>query len=161
MTPAPYRARRASLSRFVDVRGLRYHVNLWGELAQVTRERPLLLLMHGWMDVGASFQFVVDAMRDGRTIAAADWRGFGRTVAPPLTDSYWFADYLGDLDGLLDGLSPDAPVDLAGHSMGGNVVMSYAGSAAGTHSAPGQHGGLRLARGQARTGARAAAPMAR
>lgn len=126
MTPAPYRARRASLSRFVDVRGLRYHVNLWGELAQVTRERPLLLLMHGWMDVGASFQFVVDAMRDGRTIAAADWRGFGRTVAPPLTDSYWFADYLGDLDGLLDGLSPDAPVDLAGHSMGGNVVMSYA-----------------------------------
>ncbi|HYK00061.1 MAG TPA: alpha/beta hydrolase, partial [Burkholderiaceae bacterium] len=126
MTPAPYRARRASLSQFVDVRGLRYHVNLWGELAQVTRERPLLLLMHGWMDVGASFQFVVDAMRDGRTIAAADWRGFGRTVAPPLTDSYWFADYLGDLDGLLDGLSPDAPVDLAGHSMGGNVVMSYA-----------------------------------
>ena len=126
MTPAPYRARRASLSRFVDVRGLRYHVNLWGELAKVTRDRPLLVLMHGWMDVGASFQFVVDAMRDGRTIAAADWRGFGRTVAPPLTDSYWFADYLGDLDGLLDGLSPDAPVDLAGHSMGGNVVMTYA-----------------------------------
>ncbi|HEX6723175.1 MAG TPA: alpha/beta fold hydrolase, partial [Burkholderiaceae bacterium] len=126
MTHAPYRARRASLSRFVDVRGLRYHVNLWGELAQVTRERPLLLLMHGWMDVGASFQFVVDAMRDGRTIAAADWRGFGRTTAPPLTDSYWFADYLGDLDGLLDALSPDAAVDLAGHSMGGNVVMTYA-----------------------------------
>ena len=126
MTPAPYRAHRASLSRFVDVRGLRYHVNLWGELAQVTRDRPLLVLMHGWMDVGASFQFVVDAMRDGRTIAAADWRGFGRTVAPPLTDSYWFADYLGDLDGLLDGLSPDAPVDLVGHSMGGNVVMTYA-----------------------------------
>jgi pimeloyl-ACP methyl ester carboxylesterase len=126
MTALNYRARRASSSRFVDVRGLRYHVNLWGELAQVTRERPLLVLMHGWMDVGASFQFVVDAMRDGRTIAAADWRGFGRSAAPPLTDSYWFADYLGDLDGLLDALSPDAPVDLAGHSMGGNVVMTYA-----------------------------------
>lgn len=126
MSPAPYHARRVSNSRFVDVRGLRYHVNLWGDAARVTRERPLLLLMHGWMDVGASFQFVVDAMGDGRAIAAADWRGFGRTAAPPLTDSYWFADYLGDLDGLLDGLSPDAPVDLAGHSMGGNVVMTYA-----------------------------------
>lgn len=126
MSSTPYRARRASQSRFVDVRGLRYHVNLWGEPAQATRERPLLVLMHGWMDVGASFQFVVDALRDGRAIAAADWRGFGRTQAPPLTDSYWFADYLGDLDGLLDALSPDAPVDLAGHSMGGNVVMTYA-----------------------------------
>ncbi len=126
MSADPYRTRRAAQSRFVDVRGLRYHVNLWGDPAQVVRERPLLLLMHGWMDVGASFQFVVDAMRDGRTIAAADWRGFGRTAAPSLTDSYWFADYFGDLDGLLDALSPDAPIDLAGHSMGGNVVMTYA-----------------------------------
>ncbi|HEX6720012.1 MAG TPA: alpha/beta hydrolase [Burkholderiaceae bacterium] len=126
MTGPDYRARRASQSRFVDVRGLRYHLNLWGDLAHVTRERPLLVLTHGWMDVGASFQFVVDAMRDDRTIAAADWRGFGRTAAPPFTDSYWFADYLGDLDGLVDALSPDAPVDLAGHSMGGNVVMTYA-----------------------------------
>jgi pimeloyl-ACP methyl ester carboxylesterase len=126
MTADAYQPRRAPQSRFVAVRGLRYHVNLWGDPAQATRERPLLLLMHGWMDVGASFQFVVDAMRDGRTIAAADWRGFGRTGAPPLTDSYWFADYLGDLDGLLDALSPAAPVDLAGHSMGGNVVMTYA-----------------------------------
>ncbi len=127
MTSA-YRARRASQSRFVDVRGLRYHVNLWGDIGHITPDRPLLVLMHGWMDVGASFQFVVDAMRDGRTIAAADWRGFGRTATPPLTDSYWFADYLGDLDGLIDALSPDAPVDLAGHSMGGNVVMTYAGA---------------------------------
>ena len=54
--------------------------------------------MHGWMDVGASLQFVVDAMRDDRVIVAPDWRGFGRTGVPPGTDSYWFADYLGDLD---------------------------------------------------------------
>ena len=124
---APYPPRRAPQSRFVPVRGLRHHVNVWGELAQATPEQPLLVLTHGWMDVGASFQFVVDAMRDGRAIAAPDWRGFGRTTVPPLTDSYWFADYLGDLDGLLDALSPAAPVDLAGHSMGGNVVMHYAG----------------------------------
>jgi pimeloyl-ACP methyl ester carboxylesterase len=123
---APYPPRRAPQSRLVPVRSLRYHVNVWGELAQATPERPLLVLTHGWMDVGASFQFVVDAMRDGRVIAAPDWRGFGRTATPPLTDSYWFADYLGDLDGLLDALSPAAPVDLAGHSMGGNVVMTYA-----------------------------------
>jgi pimeloyl-ACP methyl ester carboxylesterase len=126
MTTTLYRPHRTSKSLHVPVRGLRYHVNLWGDAAAVTRERPLLVWAHGWMDVGASLQFVVDAMRDDRAIAAPDWRGFGRTVAPT-TDSYWFADYLGDLDGLLDALSPGAPVDLAGHSMGGNVVMTYAG----------------------------------
>jgi pimeloyl-ACP methyl ester carboxylesterase len=126
MSPSVYVPRRVAQHRLIAVRGLRYHVNLWGEPARATTDRPLLVLMHGWMDVGASFQFVVDAMHDGRPIAAADWRGFGRTAAPPLTDSYWFADYLGDLDGLLDALSPGAPVDLAGHSMGGNVVMTYA-----------------------------------
>jgi len=42
-------------------------------------------------------------------------------------DAFWFADYLADLDALLDHLSPDAPVDLVGHSMGGNVAMMYAG----------------------------------
>jgi pimeloyl-ACP methyl ester carboxylesterase len=94
----------------------------------------LLLLLHGWMDVGASFQFVVDALAalegERRCIVAPDWRGFGRTHAhTPATagDSYWFPDYLGDLDALIDALSPGQPVDLLGHSMGGNVAMSYAG----------------------------------
>ena len=93
--------------------------------------QPLLVMVHGFMDVGASFQFVVDAMAaagDGaRCVVAPDWRGFGRSEAPGATDAYWFADYLGDLDALLDALSPDAPVDLLGHSMGGNVAMAYAG----------------------------------
>jgi pimeloyl-ACP methyl ester carboxylesterase len=128
MTSSPYAARRPAHSRFLDVRGLRYHVNLWGDPAATARERPLLVWMHGWMDVGASLQFVVDAMRDDRAIAAPDWRGFGRTASPPGTDAYWFADYQGDLDALLDALSPSWPVDLAGHSMGGNVVMTYAGA---------------------------------
>jgi pimeloyl-ACP methyl ester carboxylesterase len=120
-----YVAHRQPASRFVPLRGLRYHVHVWGELSRATREWPLLVLTHGWMDVGASFQFVVDAMAGGRTVVAPDWRGFGRTAVPP-TDCYWFHDYLGDLDALLDALSPDAPVDLFGHSMGGGVVMSYA-----------------------------------
>jgi pimeloyl-ACP methyl ester carboxylesterase len=79
------------------------------------------------MDVAASFQFVVDALPDERHVVALDWRGFGETVPPPATDSYAFADYLGDLDALVDHLSPSAPVDLLGHSMGGNVAMIYAG----------------------------------
>jgi pimeloyl-ACP methyl ester carboxylesterase len=123
-----YQARRAARSEFVPVRNLRYHVLHWGEARS---DLPPLALMHGWMDVAASYQFVVDAFSpafvQGRTILAADWRGFGLTDAPG-HDNYWFPDYLADLDFLLDHYAGDRPVDLVGHSMGGNVVMLYAGS---------------------------------
>ncbi len=86
----------------------------------------MLVLLHGWMDVGASFQFLVDSLDDRRHVMAPDWRGYGRTRTPAC-DSYWFPDYLGDLDALLDAVQPQGHVDLLGHSMGGNVAMMYAG----------------------------------
>jgi pimeloyl-ACP methyl ester carboxylesterase len=129
-TSAPYAVRRSAQSKHVPVRGLRYHTHHWGDASLATPERPPLVMMHGWMDVGASFQFAVDALAalegPSRWIIAADWRGYGLTEAPP-TDSYWFPDYLGDLDALLDALGMAGPIDLLGHSMGGNVVMLYAG----------------------------------
>ena len=120
-----YRPRRAPTSSFVRIRGLRCHLTTWGEPRP--DGAPPLVMMHGWMDIGASFQFVVDAFGADRHVVAPDWRGFGQTQAPAPVDAYWFPDYLGDLDALLDAISPEAPVDLAGHSMGGNVVMTYAG----------------------------------
>jgi pimeloyl-ACP methyl ester carboxylesterase len=122
----PYAPKRRARSLWFDVRGLRCHALLWGELADATEQRPLRVMMHGWMDVGASFQFVVDGLDAAVPVLAADWRGFGRS-ANPGADAYWFPDYVGDLDALLDAASPGAPVDLMGHSMGGNVVMGYAG----------------------------------
>jgi len=133
--PTSYAPTRSAQSSFLPVRGLQYHVHTWGDAALATPERPPLVMLHGWMDVGASFQFVVDALAaaDGfeRWVFAPDWRGFGRTAAPG-SDTYWFPDYLGDLDALLDAVLGAAgwngPIDLLGHSMGGNVVMSYAGA---------------------------------
>ena len=112
---------KPSRSRFVDVRGLRYHVRTWGD-----PEATKLVLLHGWMDVSASFQFLVDALRLGWCVLAPDWRGFGMTQWDP--NGYWFADYIADLDFLLRELSPDEPVNVAGHSMGGNVLGLYAGA---------------------------------
>jgi len=126
----PYAVRRPARSRHVVVRGLRHHVLEWGERALATRARPTLVMQHGWMDVAASFQFVVDALATDRHVLAFDWRGFGLTETPK-ADTYWLPDYLGDLDAMLDALcfeTPDAPpIDLLGHSMGGNVVMLYGG----------------------------------
>ena len=125
-----YTPRRTAHSHFFPVRGLRYHVHQWGDASLVTPQRPPLVMLHGWMDVGASFQFVVDALAEAegfeRWVIAPDWRGFGLTDTPG-ADTYWFPDYLADLDALLDTLAPAQTVDLLGHSMGGNVVMSYAG----------------------------------
>lgn len=130
-----YQARHAAHSEFIPVRNLQYHVLRWG---QPQNSQPPLVLMHGWMDVAASFQFVVDAFSTAflqdRTIIAADWRGFGLTGLERGTtsyanqDNYWFPDYLADLDFLLDHYAGERQVDLLGHSMGGNVVMIYAGA---------------------------------
>ncbi len=123
-----YTVKRAPRSEFIPIRKLNYHVLVWGNTASTL---PPLVLMHGWMDVAASYQFVVDMLSDAffadRLIIAADWRGYGKTTGAPV-DNYWFPDYLADLDFLLDHYSPNQAVDLIGHSMGGNVVMMYAGS---------------------------------
>lgn len=124
--PRMYQVRYPSSSRFVSLRGWRYHVRCWGQA-----EHTPLVLLHGWMDVAASWQFVVDALLESglpRHIIAPDWRGFGLSHSEgPSPDAYVFADYLADLDALLDTLVPEGPVDLVGHSMGGNVAMLYAG----------------------------------
>ncbi|MEO7548172.1 MAG: alpha/beta hydrolase [Ramlibacter sp.] len=122
-----YQAIRPSRSEFVPIRGLKYHVRLWGEPAP---GKVPLVMVHGWMDVAASWQFVVDAFAGDHYVIAPDWRGYGLTQSPP-ADNYWFPDYLADLDFLLDHYAAETPVNLVGHSMGGNVVMLYAGTRPG------------------------------
>ena len=128
---AAYAPRRPARSQWCQARGLRHHLVAWGDPSMVGPGRPPLLMLHGWMDVGASFQFVVDAFARDRYVLAPDLRGFGGTEVPGHPDTYWFPDYLGDLDALLDRTVemrwPGQPVDLLGHSMGGNVAMFYAG----------------------------------
>jgi pimeloyl-ACP methyl ester carboxylesterase len=110
-----------SESIYYDIRGLRYHVRRW-------RGNPAkkMVLLHGWMDVSASFQFLVDALKGDWDVYAPDWRGYGLTEWSG-SDNYWFPDYMGDLDALLDRIQPESGVNLVGHSLGGNVGGLYAG----------------------------------
>ena len=118
-----YQVQRPHRSEFVPIRNLRYHVQTWG--APSPGKTPLVLV-HGWMDVAASYQFVVDALSHDHYVIAPDWRGYGQTPSGGV-DNFWFPDYMADLDFLLDHYAPDQQVNLVGHSMGGNVVMHYAG----------------------------------
>ncbi|MCW2311595.1 alpha/beta fold hydrolase [Rhodoferax antarcticus] len=118
-----YRIQKVSRSVLIPIRGLQYYARVWGEPLP---GQPPLMLLHGWMDVAASFQFVVDALQADHYVIAPDWRGFGLSASGG-ADSFWYPDYLADLDALLDHFSPDAPVNLVGHSMGGNIAMLYTG----------------------------------
>lgn len=115
-----YDAIRKARSAWLDVRGVKYHLLEWGDASS-----PLLMMLHGWGDCAASFQFVVDKLQEDWFVVAPDWRGFGRSNHR--CDSYWFPDYLADLDLLLDHYQPEAPVNLVGHSMGANIAGLYAG----------------------------------
>ncbi|MBE7522420.1 MAG: alpha/beta hydrolase [Burkholderiales bacterium] len=111
---------KTARTRRVSLRGLGHRVLEWGESGA-----PKLFALHGWMDVGASFQFLVDAFARERHVIAPDLRGYGGSDWQP--QGYWFADYVADLDALVDEYAPGEPVDIAGHSLGGNVTMTYAG----------------------------------
>ncbi len=115
---------KPSQSEFIEIRGLRLHCRTWGPTGA-----PQLFLLHGNQDVSASWQFTVDALAHDWRVIAPDWRGNGLSGWSG-ADSYWFPDYLGDLHGLLDHYSPEAPVRLVGHSMGASIGALYSGVAA-------------------------------
>jgi pimeloyl-ACP methyl ester carboxylesterase len=119
-------AMRPSESLFFEIRGLRYHVRRWPGSGSPDASRRMVLL-HGWMDVSASFQFLVDALDAKWEVFAPDWRGYGLTDWVK-ADAYWFHDYVADLDQVLEKIQPEAPVNLVGHSLGGNVASVYAGT---------------------------------
>jgi len=115
-----YQPRRAARPEMLLIRGLMHRVLRWGPES----DDPVLLL-HGWADSADSFQFIADEIAPTLPLVALDWRGFGHSEWSPA--GYWFPDYYADLEQLLDQLCPAGGARLVGHSMGGNIAMTYAG----------------------------------
>ena len=112
---------RSPSTETLRLRGLDYHLRLWGPA-----NAPALICLHGLLDTGASFAPMVEALTGDWRVIAPDWRGHGMSddAAP---GGYWFPDYVADLDQLVDRVSPDAPVRLVAHSMGATAASLYAG----------------------------------
>lgn len=115
-----YKPRVMARTRRVSIRQTECQVHEWGDPLS-----PPLLYLHGWGDSAATFQFVVDHVHSARRIIAPDWRGFGDSAHNP--GSYWFPDYLADVDALLSALELPPSLPIVGHSMGANVASLFAG----------------------------------
>jgi pimeloyl-ACP methyl ester carboxylesterase len=116
-----YQPRRTPRTEELRLRGLRHRLTWWGERT----ETPVVLL-HGFMDCGPTWQFLVDCLPEDWTCVAPDWRGFGHTEWTA-DGGYWFADYFADLEALLAALVPGSRARVIAHSMGGNIAAMYAG----------------------------------
>jgi pimeloyl-ACP methyl ester carboxylesterase len=109
-----------SRTETINVRGLNYCIRHWG-----SPDAPAVFFLHGRMDTSATFQFVVDALKQSWHIIAPDWRGYG--ASQWLSRPYWFHEYYADLDHLLQHYSAEKPACIVGHSMGANIAAMYAG----------------------------------
>ena len=87
---------------------------------------PVVVLLHGFLDQAGSWHDVACALAaTGAVVLAPDHRGHGRSAWAGPGQHYAFADYLADLDALLEALGLRRAV-LVGHSMGGTMAALYA-----------------------------------
>ncbi len=106
-------------SFFVSQR-LRLHFVDWGN-----EQAPPLVLVHGGRDHARSWDFVARELRRDYHVIAPDLRGHGDSTHAT-GGNYAMSEFVLDLARLLEAL-PGVPVSLVGHSLGGAVVLQYAG----------------------------------
>ena len=126
--------------RDLEVRGLRLHLRERGP-----EGGPVCVLLHGWLDSAASFDRLAPLFSAaGLRTLALDLRGHGDSGWVGAGGFYHVAEYVADLDGVLDALGlagaggaggaapasgaggSAAPVRLVGHSLGATVALLFA-----------------------------------
>jgi pimeloyl-ACP methyl ester carboxylesterase len=84
-----------------------------------------ILFVHGNASSATFWEEVMLAMPEGYRPLACDLRGYGETEALPVDATLGLGDMVEDIRSLVESLQL-GPVHLAGHSMGGGVIMKYA-----------------------------------
>jgi pimeloyl-ACP methyl ester carboxylesterase len=104
--------------RFFRSGTLRIHFRDWGDAAN-----PPLVIVHGLRDHSHSFDDLARGLLDRFHVLALDLRGHGDSETTPYYD---FGHFVLDLHNLVRALRLERPT-LVGHSMGGEIVATYAG----------------------------------
>jgi len=110
-------------STTLKIHGLKQRVYTWG-----SPRKPKLFFLHGWLDTGAGFQFLVEHLQNRFHCIAPDMRGYGRSEQSKNPLGYFFYEYVADAHELFLKFSPKQPIRLLGHSLGGIVASIYAGT---------------------------------
>jgi pimeloyl-ACP methyl ester carboxylesterase len=87
--------------------------------------KPSLVLVHGGLDHARNWDWVARGLCEYYHVYALDLRGHGNSAWAPGA-MYSVAEHVLDLSALLDIIS-DFPIRLIGHSLGGGIVLAYAG----------------------------------
>jgi pimeloyl-ACP methyl ester carboxylesterase len=86
---------------------------------------PPLVFLHGFPEMGRSWQRVANLLADSFTCVIPDLRGYHLSDKPAAVDDYAIDRLIGDVDGLIDHIGTDK-VSLAGHDWGGALAWWYA-----------------------------------
>jgi pimeloyl-ACP methyl ester carboxylesterase len=87
--------------------------------------KPALVLVHGGLDHARNWDWVARSLREHYRVYALDLRGHGNSAWAPGA-MYSLAEHVLDLSALLDIIN-DFPIRLIGHSLGGGIILHYAG----------------------------------
>lgn len=109
--------------KYRKINDLKFRIFEWG-----SAQKPVLLFLHGWMDTGASFEFIANKLSKKYYCVAPDLRGFGKTEHTKNPLGYFFYEHIADTFSIIKKYSPNRKIKLIGHSMGGNVSSLLVGS---------------------------------
>ncbi|USI74660.1 alpha/beta fold hydrolase [Sphingomonas morindae] len=84
-----------------------------------------LMLLHGWTADGEDWIWQLPALEARYRTVTVDLRGHGRSAVPP-SGHYRPADYVADIEALIEGRFRGARFILIGHSMGGQIAARLA-----------------------------------
>lgn len=92
---------------------------------------PPVLFLHGFLDVGRSYEDSARAARAFCRPLCLDWRGHGQSGRRSPDAAYHQLDHLKDLCSVVKELAAggEAPAALVAHSMGGTLALMLAGCA--------------------------------
>ncbi|NQU50413.1 MAG: alpha/beta hydrolase [Planctomycetes bacterium] len=107
-------------------------LHVWDYAAACQRQDPVVLFLHGFLDTGRSFEFVIQHLIGHCRPLCLDWRGHGFSQPAPPGGSHHQLDHLKDLALALDELAdPERglgvrPQLVVAHSLGAIVGFIHA-----------------------------------
>lgn len=88
---------------------------------------PVVVLVHGFPESWYSWRHQIGPIAEaGFQVVALDVRGYGGSDKPHGVDAYSMEELTGDIAGVAEALSPNAPVTLIGHDWGAPIVWNTA-----------------------------------